>query len=292
MHRFLLHNAEIRETTETLLSPGQVGFMNGWGVFSTIRVSEGVLFAFERHYARMRRDAERMRVPFEPSPSELEETLLTLVEANRATNATLRVAVVRNQGNPFASPGITRPVDWVSFTAPLTQWGDGVRLRYMPNGRHAASRFAGTKFTSWGQNLTLYEEAHELGFDEWVLLNEFGQVSECTSANIFAIQDKQLVTPPLRSSGCLAGVTRALLLEEVAIPGYSAVERDLLPADLEASEQVFITSTTRDLLPVLEIDGRDLSQRPDVVSRLQNAFCEYRVQYVAAHVRQREVAAP
>jgi branched-chain amino acid aminotransferase len=265
--------------------------MNGWGVFSTIRVSDGVLFAFERHYARMRRDAERMRVPFEPSPAQLEETLLTLVQANRAMNATLRVAVIRNQGNPFAGPGITRPVDWIAFTGPLTQWGNGVRLRYMPNGRYAASPFAGTKFTSWGQNLTLYEEAHELGFDEWVLLNEFGQVSECTSANIFAIHSGELVTPPLQSSGCLAGVTRALLLEEVTIPGYSAVERDLQPADLEASEQVFITSTTRDLLPVLEIDGRGLRQKPDVAAQLQQAFREYRAQYVAAHVRQREIAA-
>jgi branched-chain amino acid aminotransferase len=265
--------------------------MNGWGVFSTIRVSEGVLFAFERHYARMRRDAERMRVPFALSPAGLEEMLLTLVEANRATNATLRVAVVRNQGNPFASPGITRPVDWVAFTSPLTQWGAGVRLRYMPNGRHAASPFAGTKFTSWGQNLTLYEEAHDLGFDEWVLLNEFGQVSECTSANVFAIQGKELVTPPLRSSGCLAGVTRALLLEEVRIPGYFAVERDLLPADLETSEQVFITSTTRDLLPVLEIDGRSLPQKPDLAGQLQNAFRDYRARYVAAHQRQRETTA-
>src|SRR5581483_8417571 len=161
-------------------------------------------------------------------------------------------------GNPFASPTITRAVDWVAFTAPLAQWGGGVKLRYMPNGRFAASPFAGTKYTSWGENLTWYEEAHALGFDEWVLLNEHGQVSECTSANIFVLQRGELVTPPLRSSGCLAGVTRALLLEEIRSPAYSAVERDLFPADLEASEQVFITSTTRDLLPVLEIDGRVL----------------------------------
>src|SRR5579863_2227194 len=101
VHRQLLHDGRICGTSERVLMPGQVGFMNGWGVFSTIRVQDGVLFAFERHYARMRRDAERMRVPFEPTPAELEETLLTLVAANEARDATLRVAVVRNQGNPF-----------------------------------------------------------------------------------------------------------------------------------------------------------------------------------------------
>lgn len=291
MHRLLLHNGKVRETTDALLSPGQVGYLNGWGVFSTIRVSEGVLFAFERHYARMRRDAERMRVPFEPTAAELEGTLLTLVEANHAQNATLRVAVVRNQGNPFTSPGITRAVDWIAFTAPLAQWGDGVKLAYVPNGRHAASPFAGTKFTSWGQNLTWYEEAHERGLDEYVLLNEHGQVSECTSANIFAVQGREIATPPLGSSGCLAGVTRALLLEAVKIPAYSVIERDLLPGDLEASEQVFITSTTRDLLPVYAIEGRGMSQNVEVVGLLQQAFRRYREQYVAAHLRQREVAA-
>lgn len=291
MHRFLLHNGQVRETTEALLSPGQVGFMNGWGVFSTIRVAEGVLFAFERHYGRMRRDAERMRVPFEPTPAELEGTLLRLVEANQAKNATLRVAVVRNHGNPFTSPGIARKVDWIAFTAPLADWGSGVKLRYMPNGRFAASPFAGTKYTSWAENLARYEAAHALGFDEYVLLNEHGQVSECTSANIFAIQGKELATPPVRSSGCLPGVTRALLLEEVRIPGYSAVERDLMPAELEASAQVFITSTTRDLLPVLEIDGRTLAQEPETVDRLKQAFGAYRTEYVASHQRPREAVA-
>ena len=64
MHRFLLHNGDIRDTSENLVSPGQVGLLNGWGVFSTLRVKDGVLFAWERHYARMRKDAELMHIPF------------------------------------------------------------------------------------------------------------------------------------------------------------------------------------------------------------------------------------
>src|SRR5205807_3023868 len=88
MHRYLLHNDDIRDTTQALLSPGQVGFLNGWGVFSTLRVSGGVLFAFERHYARMRYDAVRLRVPFELSQEALEKSLLRLVDANHALNAT------------------------------------------------------------------------------------------------------------------------------------------------------------------------------------------------------------
>src|SRR5579863_7454942 len=68
MHRFLLHNGEIREAHERLLLPGQMGLLSGWGVFSTVRVYDGVLFAWERHWARMEHDARRLRVPF-PSDS-------------------------------------------------------------------------------------------------------------------------------------------------------------------------------------------------------------------------------
>lgn len=281
MHQHLLHNSEIRDTNEAFVSPGQVGFMNGWGVFSTLRVRGGVLFAYERHYDRMTRDATRMHVRFDISAPELETALLRLVEANKAFDATLRVAVVRNKGGLFEGPRLTRDSDVIAFTTDLTDWGEGVKLSYLSHGRHASSPFAGTKITSWAQNLTWYEEAHEQGFDEVILLNENGQASECTSANIFVIQGANVWTPPVESSGCLAGVTRAILLEEIHVPGLTVAERELTPSDLEESEQVFITSTTRDLLPVLEVDHEPLAQNRDTLACVQKAFSAYRDAYVA-----------
>jgi branched-chain amino acid aminotransferase len=292
MHQHLLHNSEIRDVSDAFISPGQVGFMNGWGVFSTLRVCRGVLFAYERHYDRMTRDANRMRVSFDISAQELETALLRLVEANQAFDATLRVAVVRNRGGIFEAPQLTRDSDVIAFTADLTDWGEGVKLSYVPNGRHASSPFAGTKVTSWAQNLTWYEEAHARDFDEVILLAENGQVSECTSANIFAVQDNNVWTPPVESSGCLAGVTRAILLEEIQVPGLTVAERELTPFDLEESEQVFITSTTRDLLPVLEVDHEPLAQNGDILARLQNAFSKYRDSYTARRGAQERKESP
>jgi branched-chain amino acid aminotransferase len=254
--------------------------MNGWGVFSTLRVCQGVLFACERHYDRMARDAARMHVPFRMSASELEAALLRLIAANNASEATLRVAVVRNKGGLFEAPQQKRESDVIAFTTDLTDWGEGVKLSYVPHGRHASSPFAGIKMMSWAQNLTWYEEANEQGFDEVILLNEVGQVSECTSANIFVIQDDNVWTPPVGSSGCLAGVTRAILLEHIHVRGLTVAERELTPSDLEESEQVFITSTTRDLLPVLEVDHEPLAQSRDTLARLQKAFSDYRDAYV------------
>jgi branched-chain amino acid aminotransferase len=283
MHRHLLYNSSIHETSEPLISPGQTGFMNGWGVFSTLRVYDGVLFAYPRHYKRMRHDAELMHVPMPLSEPELEQALLKLVDANGASNSTLRVAIVRNRGGAFESDGIKSDADVVAFTADLKDWGNGVRLYYVANGRHAASPFAGTKITSWSQNLTWNEEAHDRGFDEVVLLHEHGQVSECTSANIFASKDGEVWTPPIRSSGCLPGVTRAILIEDIRVPGLKIFERDITPDELEAADQVFVTSTTRNVLPVLEIEGRRLRQSKDVLAKLGNAFDRYQSEYAAVH---------
>jgi branched-chain amino acid aminotransferase len=291
VHRHLLHNTDIRDTTEPLILPGQVGFMNGWGVFSTLRVADGVLFAFDRHYRRMQADAERLHVPYDISEVQLERLLLSLVEANHAHNATLRLAIVRNRGGLFEAPDLRREADLIAFTADLNSWGKGVKLSYKANARYGASPFAGAKVTSWAQNLTWYEEAHQLGFDEFILLNEEGQVSECTSANIFAVFDDQVVTPPLATSGCLAGVTRAVLLEEIHLPGLTITEQELTPSELEEADQVFITSTTRDLLPVLEIEDSVLPQAPRVFAALRDAFLACQKAYVVKRRADKIVAA-
>src|ERR1700679_2514704 len=121
MHRLLLHNDEICDAGDRVVSPGQVGFMNGWGVFSTLRVKDGVLFAWERHWARMVRDAAKMRVPFPENSKQLEQQLYRLIDANQAMNATLRVVIVRNRGGMFEGPS-ERAFDTVAFMAPLKPW--------------------------------------------------------------------------------------------------------------------------------------------------------------------------
>src|SRR6185369_10070236 len=196
MHRFILHNDELAEASDKLLSPGQIGLLSGWGVFSTIKVIDGVLFAFERHWARMSRDAALMRVPLPPDAGRIESDLLRLVEKNQALLSTLRLNVVRNRGGMFEGPAITRPSDVIAFTADIKQWGDSVKLDYVRQARHAASMFAGTKILAWGMNLTMLEDAQSRGFDEVILLNEHGEVAECTSANIFIAKDGEVWTPP------------------------------------------------------------------------------------------------
>ncbi len=283
MHRYLLYNDGVRETTEKFLSPGQVGLLNGWGVFSTLRVKEGVLFAWERHYARMQRDAEVLHVPF-PDAAYLESRLRQLIEANQAWDSTLRIAIVRNQGGGFDAPNLDRDFDLIAFTKPLANWGKSVRLGMVPQARHAANVFRGTKMLSWCFNLTWNEAAKQNHLDEVVLLNERGEVAELTSANIFVVRGDEILTPPL-DSGCLPGITRALILEELDIPGYRTGEAVLTPADLETADEVFVTSSTRDTLPVAAIEGLTLrfvsADRCSARLAVQQRFDGYLESYIA-----------
>ena len=282
LHRHILHNESIRDYADSLLAPGQVGLLSGWGVFTTFRVTEGVLFAWERHWARLKRDAAAFHVPLPENPEAVRRNLLKLIDANQAWDSTLRLAVLRNGGGMWANPRPDRAVDIIALTADSKNWGDGVKLAVQEQARHAASPFAGTKILSWSMNLTWLESAQSRGFDEVILFNERGEVAECTSANIFAAKGSQVWTPPL-DSGCLPGITREVVLGEVHIPGIELAEKTLFLKDLEAADEVFITSTTRNLLPVFEIEGKKLRCTGQTRVPLQKAFSEYVEKYVAEH---------
>jgi branched-chain amino acid aminotransferase len=284
MHRFVLHNEEIHDAGVRDLYPGQSGLLNGWGVFSTIRVYGGIMFAWERHLRRMQNDAARIRVPFPADAEALEQRLYRLIEANGKSNAVVRLSVVRNKGGLWQGPAPDRDYDVIAYTRDVANWNPLVKLDLVPHGRHAASEFAGVKYLSWAENLTLYERAQQRGFDDALLLNERGEVAECTSANIFAAMGTQIWTPPL-SSGCLPGVTRALLLEEAHVPGLTVQEKVLMPADLESAGEVFITSSTRELLPVISVKGLRIARGESARVRLQQAYSDYVDRYLASRSR-------
>jgi branched-chain amino acid aminotransferase len=274
IHRHYLHNGKIKETAEPGLFPGQLGLLSGWGVFTTLRVVDGALFAWERHWARMSRDARLLNVEMPRDPEQVERDLVHLVEKNGAPNCTMRLVVVRNGGGFWEGPASGRASDTIALTADAKRWGASVRLGIQPHARYAASDFTHTKALSWAQNLRWAELAQQRGFDEAILLNEFGRAAECTSANVFAVFGQEVATPPV-SEGCLPGITREVLMEEIATSDLRFTERPLTVEELYQADEVFITSTTRGLLPVTEIEGRTLTGGSDVTERLRRAFQSY-----------------
>ena len=277
MHSLILWNDRIVPATEKVLSPGQLGLLSGWGVFTTLRIYDGVPFEFERHWARMTKDSKLLHVPFSHDREQTRQRVAELVRANHAENAVARMCIVRNQGGFWAGPGISNESDLIVLTSDLKPWPPSMRLTVVRHARHAASAFAGAKILSWAYNLTLVEEAQSRGFDEVILLNEREEVAECTSANILAVIGGKVCTPPL-SSGCLPGVTRSVLLDltrSVMLEKIGGIEERVLRLeDLYGAQEVMVTSTTRELMPVSEIDGRTIPVGP-VRDRLQHAYAEY-----------------
>ncbi|HUG82844.1 MAG TPA: aminotransferase class IV [Bryobacterales bacterium] len=286
MHPNVLYNDQIHSAGEKIFTPGQLGLLSGWGVFTTLRIYDGIPFAFERHWQRMLRDANLMHLDLPHDPAVVRANLLRLIEANQAREASMRVCVFRSQGGYWAGPGSGNKSDLIALTNDLQGWEPSVALDVAEQCRHAATPFAGTKTLSWAWNLTLAETANHNGFAEVILLNERGEVAECTSANIFAAKDGVTYTPPL-SSGPLPGVTRAVMLAELDLP---VEEKVLRLDDLYEADEVFITSTTRELMPVIRIRDRPIAPGAGgpwpVMGKLRDALSAYIGHYIDEARRQ------
>ncbi len=290
IHRHVFHNDRLMAIEDVRLSPGQAGLLSGWGLFTTLRVWDGELFAFERHWARLERDAKRTRVPFPFDAEKIRTQLQEVLRVNEVVQGTARIYVVYNKTGFWQSDEQMPQVDLILYSAGLPSYREPVRLGLREHGRHAASPLAGVKVTSWLNNVWNLAEAQSAGWDEVVLLNERGEVAECTAANIFCVRGGKVMTPPL-SSGCLEGVTRDALLDIAHASGISANEQTLTPEDLYGAEEVFISSTNRNLLGAGEIDGHKFAVAPGPVTlKLEKALAAFVAEYVAKRKAARAAA--
>jgi len=280
IHRYVFHNERLATIEEVRLSPGQAGLLSGWGLFTTVRIFEGIPFAFERHWKRLERDASRIHCPFSFSAERVREQLGEVLRANHVKEGCARIYAVYNQVGFWRSGEEFPPADMIIYSSDLPAYSHHARLGVREQGRHAASPLAGVKVTSWLTNVWSLQEAQREGFDEVVMLNERGEVAECTAANIFCVKGGRVATPPL-NSGCLEGVTRGVLLEVGAAAGVPVEEKKLVPQDLYAADEVFISSTNRNLLPVSAIGGRKIGDgNTPVVERLEKVFEGYVRKYL------------
>jgi branched-chain amino acid aminotransferase len=281
IHRYVFHNEELREVEKVRWSPGQAGLICGWGLFTTVRIVRGEAFAYERHWRRLEKDSAITRLPLNYSGARVRVHLQELIRANRLEDGCARIYLVWNTVGFWKSEEKMADVDLVITTANVPKYPDTLRLTVREHGRHAASPLAGVKTISWLNSVWAVAEAQREGFDEVVLLNERGEVSECTAANLFVVKGEKVLTPPL-SSGCLEGVTRGVLTEVAGEAGTQVVEQVLKLEDLHAAEEVFITSTNRNVIGVREIAGKTIGDGTmgAVSKRLDTAFDAYVKEYV------------
>lgn len=266
---------------KTRWSPGQAGLICGWGLFTTVKIVHGEAFAYERHWRRVEKDAGITRLPLTYSGAKVRVNLQEVIRANKVVDGCARIYLVWNETGMWKSAEQRPEVDLVITTADLPAYPELVRLTVREHGRHAASPLAGVKTISWLNSVWAAAEAQREGFDEVVMLNERGEVSECTAANIFIVKNDKVLTPPL-SSGCLEGVTRGVLMEIASEAGTSVGEQTLRMEDVLGADEVFVTSTNRNVIGVKEIAGQVIGDGKggELTRRLDNAFEGYVQEYV------------
>jgi branched-chain amino acid aminotransferase len=249
-------------------------------LFTTIRISRGEAFAYERHWRRLEKDAALVRMPMPYTAAKVRVHLHEVIRANNVSEGCARIYLIYNQVGFWRSDEPQPQVDLIIYSAPLPEYREPVRLGLRTHGRHAAAPLAGVKSISWLPNVWAVAEAQKEGFDEVVLLNERGEVAECTAANIFAVKGGKIYTPPL-NSGCLEGVTRGILAEIAPEAGINVVQQVLRPEDLYSSDEVFISSTNRNIIGVGEINGHKIAAAPGPITRqVEDLFVAHVTDYV------------
>jgi branched-chain amino acid aminotransferase len=253
---------------EAVVRADDHGLLVGDGVFETAKVVDGTTFALRRHLARLRRSAAGLglTVPFDDD--QLRAAVETLVDANQPGVGRLRITFTSGAG-PLGSGRGDGPGSLVMATGPAGNWDPTTAVITVGWPRNERSPAVGLKTTSYVENVLAVKAALEAGATEALMPNLAGRLCEGTGSNVFVGTGGRLVTPPL-SSGCLGGITRALVLEVT-----DAVEADLPMSVLDDADEVFITSSTRDVHPVSRIDDRALPDAPGPLTRVAaTAFAE------------------
>lgn len=241
------------------------GVVVGDGVFETVATAAGVPFALGRHLDRLRRSAEGMGLHIGVDDAALRRAVDGVVTSH--DSGTLRVRITVTGGpSPLGSARGTGPCTVIVAAAPLPPPAASAAVVVVPWTRNERGALSGLKTISYGENVVALAHAHRLGADEAIFANTAGELCEGTGSNVFVVSGGELVTPPL-SSGCLAGVTRALVLE-----AGLAVERTLPLAALRRADEAFLTSTTRLAQPIRSVDGRQLPPSGPATAAVQAAL--------------------
>ncbi|GLF96341.1 aminotransferase class IV [Streptomyces yaizuensis] len=241
-------NGELKAAADARVSALDHGLTVGDGVFETMKTTGGVPFALTLHLERLSRSARALGLP-EPDHDEIRRACAAVIGANPVERGRLRVTYTGGTAPLGSERGAGEPTLMVAL-GPLPSRPPTASVITVPWTRNERGALAGLKSTSYAENVMALSRAAGQGAGEALFANTVGQLCEGTASNVFVVLDGELHTPPV-SSGCLAGITRALVVE------WTGARETELPFDvLDRADEVFLTSSLRDVQAVDRIDGR------------------------------------
>jgi branched-chain amino acid aminotransferase len=242
------------------------GLVVGDGVFETLKVTERGAFAVRRHLDRLSRSAAALRLPA-PDHGQIREAIYAVLDGREFRRGKLRITYTGGRG-PLGSEAAYGSPTLIAALAPADAAAPHASIVTAPWTRNEHGALAGVKSISYAENVRALGYAVQHDASEAIFLNTSGRVCEGTGSNIFLVFGDTIITPPL-SSGPLAGITRELIME------WSSVEeRDLSLDEAKRADEVFLTSSMRDVQAVARWDDRDFGPTRPVTQALAMNFAE------------------
>jgi branched-chain amino acid aminotransferase len=250
-------NGSLLPKEEARVSPSDHGFTVGDGAFETLRAYEGRLFAPSLHWNRLVRSCESLGI-LPPGREEFQSAMETTLNASGLREARVRFTVSSGDG-PQGSGRNGSHRTMCCMVAPAPAYHESERVVTVPWTRNDRGALTGVKSVSYAENVIALVHAKRQGAGEAIFGNTKGELCEGTGTNVFIVDGDTLRTPPL-SSGCLAGVTRGLVIE-VCRTHDIPVNDDPIPLSaLSSAQEAFLTSSTREVHPIAQVDATPLSQ--------------------------------
>jgi branched-chain amino acid aminotransferase len=265
-------DGELVPLAEAKISVLDHGLVVGDGVFETLRVYDGVPFAWTRHLARLRASAAGLGLSL-PDPAQLRTAADTVLAANELREARLRITVTGGPAPPGSGRGDAPPTAFI-LAFPFEPSPPTADVVIAPWTRNEHGATAGLKTISYAANVRALADARARGAGEAIFANTQGNLCEATGSNVFCVIDGVVRTPP-PSAGCLLGVTRALVIDACGPLGIPVEETDVEIGALTRADEAFLSSTTREVQAIAHVDGRALPIAPGpTTARLASAFRE------------------
>lgn len=259
-------NGEILPIEEATVPLSSIEYAYGFGVYETIRVSNGVVFFLKDHIERIIESAKIIELSHQFSESSIEKAILDLVAKTETDSFNIKILLIggtsENNASLFA-------MCFNPLFPDKKLYRDGIDLITYEHERV----YPHAKTLCMLQSYIAYRKAKQVGAYDALLINRDGNITEGTRTNFFCIKDDTIFTPPEKD--ILLGVTRKMLLRVARDNGYKIEEKDIKPSDIKNYDGAFISSTSSKIIPIKMIDGEALPPQPESLKKLMSLFDDF-----------------
>lgn len=274
-------NGDLVEKEKAMVSVFDHGLLYGDGVFEGIRLYDGCVFKLDEHLERLEYSAKAILLDLPLDRQQMAEAVCDTCRANNLSNGYVRLVVTRGVGHLGLTPDGCGPPSVIIIADdiqlyPEELYENGLKIISVPTRRINASALPpAVKSLNYLNNILAKIEAKKVGFQEALMLNDKGEIAECTGDNVFVLSKGVLFTPPL-DAGSLRGITRGAVMDIAHDLGIPCREQALTRYDLWTAEECFLTGTAAEVIPCVEVDHRTVGngQPGDITKKFIAKFRE------------------